>query len=186
MGKPPRLALLTHVSVASTGPRGWRMELTGSEAGRLLASAWMRPQREPAQGSCWAGMVSTPWPGPARVEGAALAGPNAMLVVPCADCSGLEHSLGLLQMVPTREVDLGVASVLSGSPRRGAAEDGSAHAQLGFRGSLELFLVDLQGPGDGWSLFASGHGRGLRQGSRDLLETSSFLATLCNSAAQWG
>lgn len=125
------------------------MELTGSESGRLLASAWMRLQREPTQGSCWAGMVSTPWPGPWRVEGASLAGLNAMLMVLCTDCSGLEHSLGLFQMVPTRKVDLGVASGLSGSPRRGTAEDGSAHAQLGFWGSLELFLVDLQGPGDG-------------------------------------
>lgn len=94
-------------------------------------------------------MVFTLWPGPWRVEGAALAGLNAMLMVLCTDYSGLEHSLGLLQMVPTKEVDLGVASGLSGSPRRGTAEDSSAHAQLDFWKSLELFLVDLQGPGDG-------------------------------------
>lgn len=50
-------------------------------------------------------VVSTPWPGPRRVEGAAPAGLNVMLMVLCIDYSSLELTLGALGMIPTREVD---------------------------------------------------------------------------------
>lgn len=46
-----------------------RGDLTGGEAGRILASAWLRPQGEPTQKSYWARMVSTPWPGQAGRRG---------------------------------------------------------------------------------------------------------------------
>lgn len=53
------------------------------EAGAILAPACSRPQGEFTQGSCWAGMVSTPWLGPRKVEGTALVGVKAMLMVLC-------------------------------------------------------------------------------------------------------
>lgn len=83
---------------------GW--DLIGDEAGQTLASAWLSPQGEPAQGSCWAGLgwpglggvVSTLWPGPWRVEG------TSPSWFECS-ASGLSHRLQQLraQIGPRRD-----------------------------------------------------------------------------------
>lgn len=91
--------------------------LLGDKAGRTLASAWRRLQGKLGWDRAGlGGVVSTPWPGPQRVGGAAPASLNAMLLVLCTDCSSLELRLGPVGMVPTRVVDWRVGGVCGSQP----------------------------------------------------------------------
>lgn len=92
-----------------------RGHLTGGEAGRILASAWLRPQGEPTQKSYWARMVSTPWPGQAGRRGS----PGLFecdAYGPLHRLQWLGAQLGALLIAPTWGVDLGGSST-RGLPR---------------------------------------------------------------------
>lgn len=103
-------------------------------------------------------VVFTPWPGPWRAEGAALAALNVMSTVLCTDHSGLGPSWGPLGMLPTTEVDLGfrVGLLLSPSLLLCLAcpeEARSRREYLCSAGVLEArrasSRLPTQGPGDG-------------------------------------
>lgn len=90
------------------------------------------------------------------MEGAAPAALNAMCMVLCTDCSGLEPSLDPLGILPTMEVDLGFCGGGGSQPVGCLASPEKAQLRREYlcpAGFLEALTASshllTQGPGDG-------------------------------------
>lgn len=114
------------------------MDLTGDVAGRILASAGCH-RKSPLSGH--PGLGWSPHHGlGSRVEGAALACLNAVLMVLCTAYSGLELSSGPLQVGPTRGIDVGVTSPWPAwFPEKRHSRGRECPFPAGFRGLLRAF-----------------------------------------------